>query len=550
MGDFCSVDAQTHPDTPRWRRGLPWILLALGLVAAYAYNFYEMWRRWFPAWRRTDLGLYDRIMEGESYYTHAPLVPLVSLIMAILLIRHTRIPVRRRPVLGGAVLAGSLLFHLVSSLARVNFASGFSLIGVVAGLVLMLWGTTALRRLWFPIAFLFFMVPLPQVSIYQLNFRLKMLAADLGVSAANLMGVVAEQNSNTVLLMGGKTLTIANVCGGLRTLISLIAFGALYAYVCKLRGAWRLGLFAMSVPVAVAANAIRIVTLILVADVWNTEVATGFFHDFSGLMVYGLAFGMMFGLERVVLGVRKWVGRPATVLPLFHGIQRGAEEDGQWPRMLRASASPAGWTAVVLVLLTAAGANWLNRSVPPLWTGKVAAEAVPKTLRVAGRQLRGRDIPVPRYVMDILETEDILRRQYTTQGNPPIEFQLVFSEDNRKGTHPPDVCLEGGGWDIVAKAPLSLTNVESRGLVPCREIIARKANQRRYHLYTYCCGDVYTASFWEQQLRILLNGLLNRNASGALIEVSTPVNDDLEEARRRSKHLFAVAVPYLDRNLP
>ena len=544
------MDAQTSPDTPRWRRVLPWVLLALGLVAAYAYNAYEMWGRWFPKWRRTNLGLYDRIMEGESYYTHAPLVPLVSLIMAILLIRHTRIPVRRRPVVGGALLAGSLVFHLVSSLARVNFASGFSIIGVVAGLVLMLWGTTAFRRLWFPIAFLFFMVPLPQVSIYQLNFRLKMLAADLGVFAANLLDVAAEQNSNTVLLMGGKTLTIANVCGGLRTLISLIAFGALYAYVCKLRGAWRLGLFAMSVPVAVLANAIRIVTLIIVADVWNTEVATGFFHDFSGLMVYGLAFGMMFGVERLVLAGREWIGCPAKILPLFQGIQRGPDEDGQWPRMLRAAASPAGWTAAVLVLVTAAGANWLNRSVPPLWTGKIADDAVPKTLRVAGRELRGRDIPVPSYVIDILETEDILLRQYRAEGGTPIHFQLVFSEDNRKGTHPPDVCLEGGGWDIVAKTAVELRNVEGHSTVSCWEIIARKSSEQSYHLYSYRCGDTYTPSFWKQQLTIFLNGLLNRNASGALIEVSMPVNGSLEEARRRSMRLFAVAVPYLDRNLP
>ncbi|MFO8012487.1 MAG: EpsI family protein [Phycisphaerae bacterium] len=529
---------------------MPWVLLAIGLVAAYAYNFSEMWRRWFPAWHREGLGLYDRLMEGESYYTHAPLVPLVSLIMAILLIRHTRIPVQRRPVLGGAVLGAGLLFHLFASLARVNFASGFSIIAVVAGLVLMLWGATALRRLWFPIAFLFFMVPLPQVSIYQLNFRLKMLASELGVAAANVLGVAAEQNSNTVLLLGGKSLTIANVCGGLRTLISLIAFGALYAYVCKLRGGWRLGLFAMSVPVAVAANAIRIVTLIVVADVWDTDVATGFFHDFSGLMVYGLAFGMMFGLEHLVLSVRKGIGFPATIAPLFDGIQRGADDEDQWPRMLRAAASPAGWTAAVVVLAAAAGANWLNRSVPPVWTGEVAASAVPKTLTVAGRQLRGHDRPVPQSVMDILETKDILLRQYLGTGGPPVSFQLVFSEDNRKGTHPPDVCLEGGGWDIVAKAPVAVHDVDGRGTVPCREIIVQKGAERAYHLYTYCCGDTYTPSFWEQQLRILLNGLLRRNASGALIEVSMPVQGNLEEARRGSKRFMAAVVPYLDRNLP
>ena len=69
-------------------------------------------------------------------------------------------------------------------------------------------------------------------------------------------------------------------------------------------------------------------------------------------------------------------------------------------------------------------------------------------------------------------------------------------------------------------------------------------------MYTYRCGDQYTPSFWGQQFRILMNGLLNRNASGALIEVSVAVDGDLDAARRTSRRFFAAAVPYLDRNLP
>ena len=76
------------------------------------------------------------------------------------------------------------------------------------------------------------MVPLPEVSIAHLNFRLKMLAADWGVRLVNLTGILAERDGNRVFLEGDKSLVIANVCNGLRTLITVIAFGALYAYVC------------------------------------------------------------------------------------------------------------------------------------------------------------------------------------------------------------------------------------------------------------------------------------------------------------------------------
>ncbi|HUU10188.1 MAG TPA: EpsI family protein [Phycisphaerae bacterium] len=540
----------TQTDKPRWSRWMPWLMLGAGLAAAYALNFYEMWVRWFPAWRRTNLGLYDRIMEGESYYTHGPLVPVVSLIIAILLIRHTRIQVRRSPVLGTVVLVGSLLLHLVACLARVNFASGFSLIGVLAGLVLLLWGRTALGRLWFPIAFLVFMVPLPEVSIAQLNFRLKMVAADTGVRLANLIGIVAERSGNQVFLEGDKQLVIANVCNGLRTLISLLAFGAIYTYVCKLRGLWRIGLFAMAVPVAVTSNSLRILGLIFVADVWDTRTATGAFHDISGLMIYLVAFALMFSLERLILGARQWAGRPATVLPLLHGVGRDAQDEDQWPRLVGAGRGAATWAAVGLVLATAAGAIWLSRSVPSTWNGQMARGALPAEMDVDGKRLTSYDLEMDEATLTILETRDYLRRRYVVAGAPPLDFCIIFSEDNRKGTHPPDLCLEGGGQEIIATGDVAIAGVEGRGTVPCREIILQSGTSRLYFLYTYRCGDTYTRSFWMQQLTILANGLLSRNASGALIRVSTPVGRDVDEARQRCMRFLGAAIPHLDRALP
>ena len=549
------MEIQPKAERSRWLKAAPWLLLAAGLVAAYALNFCEMWARWFPAWRsrNPDFGLYDRIMEGESYYTHGPLVPLVSLIIAILLIRHTRIGVRPNRVLGSVVLAGSLLFHLTASLARVNFASGFSLIGVLAGLVLLLWGTTALRRLWFPIAFLAFMVPLPEVSIAQANFRLKMLAADWGVRIANVIGVVAERSGNQVFLQDDKQLVIANVCNGLRTLISLIAFGAIYTYVCKLRGLWRVALFAMTVPVAVLSNSIRIVGLIVVADVWDTRTATGAFHDISGLMIYVMAFGMMFGLERLALGARELIGRPATILPLLHGVERGPDDEDQWPRLVRAGTGTAGWATAGLILAVAGAPLWLGISWASADNSGMLDELkkiLPAELEIGGRRYHGYDLEMPEEVLVILEWPEYLNRRYTAPGAAPLDFCVIFSRDNRKATHPPDLCLEGGRQDIIAKADVAVTGVEGRGSVPCRELVVQSGAQTEYFIYTYRCGDKYTPSFWEQQLTIFASGLLSRNASGALIRVSTPVRHDLADARQRAMRLFSVAVPYLDRALP
>ncbi len=542
----------TSHASPRGRRPAVavWILLATGLAVAYANTFAEMWMRWFPAWSRPNLGLYDRVVGGESYYTHGPLVPIVSLVAALLLIRHVKIPVRPQRAVGAVVLAASLLVHLAACLARVNFVSGFSLIGTLAGLVLLFWGAGALRRLWFPLALLAFMVPLPEVLIANLNVWLKMRAADIGVGVANFIGLVVERSHerpNEVLLEGDKTLVIANVCNGLRTLVSVLAFGALYAYVCRLRGLWRLGLFLMSVPVAVVSNSLRIVALIVVADVWDVKTATGTFHDMSGLMIYVLAFALMFGLERAVLALRRLAGRPAVVLPLFHGALRGPEDQDQWRNLAFGRWRPAGWLAALLVL-AAAGEAWaLNARVPPVWTQAMAGQAMPQTLVLDGKTLHSRDLALDEATLTILETTDYLYRRYEAPAPAPWTSALSSARTTARGPIPPEVCL---GESVVAGSDVIVPDVAGRGDVPCRLLLAVTDRRAEYFLYVYKCGNQYTNSFLKQQVIIFGNGLLHRNAAGALIRVSTPIGDSEEAARQRCMKTLGAAIPYLDKALP
>ncbi|HUU59774.1 MAG TPA: exosortase/archaeosortase family protein, partial [Phycisphaerae bacterium] len=387
------------------------LLLPLSLAAAYWHTLAAMWRRWFPAWGRTDLNLYHRMVDGESYYTHGPLMVLVSLVLAILLIRYTRIAVQPRGRLGGSVLAGSLLVHLVGGLARVNFVSAFSLIGALVGLILLLWGVSALRRLWFAVAILVFMVPLPEVTIADLNFRLKIFAADGGVRLANLVGVIAVRSGNQAFLEGDKSLVIANVCNGLRTLISLLAFGALYAYVCRLRGTWRIVLFLLTLPVAVVANAVRVVGLIVLADRFGVEAATGWFHDVSGLMIFAIALGMMFGLEKLILRIQLLRGRSGAVAPLFHEVRRGEGDRRQWSR-LQAPLARRGAAAAALLLLLTGGISWhLHRTVSPSSQAGLLKEVLPDRLRVNGRLLRGHERSLDQRALALLETPDYLYRR-------------------------------------------------------------------------------------------------------------------------------------------
>jgi len=538
------------PPRNNWLTGCYWSLLIVALGVAFGENFSEMWLRWFPGWHRLNISFYEQITRTQSYYTHAPLVPVVSLIIFFLLVRYTTMPTFPRRLIGFAVLICAVFFHLIASFARVNFISGFAFIGVLAGLVLFLWGSTALRRLWFPLLFLVFMVPLPEVSIAQLNFRLKMLASDWGVALANLIGIIVERSGNQVFLENDKTMVIANVCNGLRTLISVMAFGALYAYVCRLRGSWRIFLFAMSVPVAVVSNALRIVSLILVADIWSVEVATGWYHDFSGLMILVMSFLLLFGLERLLLWLYTLLGKPMKIIPLFHETRRTQKDQDQWKSLTSSIRTRSGRISVVVMILTALGSWWLNRSVPPIYNEDILKGALPAQISIDGDQWYSYVLEFNAKTLVVLETEAAILRRYVRPPDSVVDFCLVFSKDNRKGTHPPDLCLEGGGQDIIAKNAILLKNIPGRTKLSCRELVIQSGPKQTYYLYTYKCGNTYTGSFWLQQFMIFLNGLLDRNASGALIRISTPVETGVDEARTKVIKFLRMGIPYLDRALP
>ncbi len=535
-----------------YRTLIAWVLLLAALTASFAYNFGEMWKRWYPAWKRSNLSLYDRLVEGQSYYTHGPIIPAVSLLIIVLLIRHVKVPIRPSKRSGIIVLIFSLLLHLVACRAQqVNFASGIAFIGVLTGLVLLLWGAAALKRLWFPIALLLFTVPMPEFTISQVNFRLKILATDCGVAIANMMGILVEKTGNRVFLEGNKTLIIANVCNGLRTLISLLAFGSLYAYVCRLRGWWRMGLFAMTIPVAIVSNSIRIVSLILVADIWTVEAATGWFHDTSGMLIFVLAFILMFALERFILWAREYVGRPAIIVPLFDGQLRDDSDENQWGRMLRTVGSTRGFVIGGVIALAAVGAWWLALPGGQTISDEIVKNAVPARLTINNLEYSSKEGTLDAGTLTTLEHPSYLLRRYENPETPSIDFCLIFSRNNRKGTHPPDLCLAGEGQGIVAKGDIYVDGIEGRKPVSCRELIVQDHRSMRYFVYTYKCGGVYTRSFWVQQLIIFVNGLFDSNASGGLIRISTDVVDnDIDDARRRSADMLRVTIPHLDKTLP
>ena len=521
-------------------------VLAIGSAAAFYEAFGSMWKyHWFPSWRSADLGIYDRFFEGDSYYTHAPLVPVVSICIGWLILRRRRINFRPAPVLGACVLTLSLAVHVLSSAVGVDFPKGFAFVGVVAGLVLMLWGTNALKRLWFPVAFLVLMVPLPPMVISDVLLRLKMLAADWGATIAGFLGIPVERAGSTMVLSEGRSMVVGNVCSGLRTLISLVGFGAIYVYGCRLRGRWRLALAIMLIPVAVVSNGFRVVSLIVVAHVWGVPVATGWYHDLTGPLLFLLAFLFMLFLEEAIVRLRRARGKLPAEVGILPELRRPSGNPVRLAELARPAGSVPGIVAAALILAAACCVHGISLELPV--GSKNLGQGIPGVLEVEGTVFAGRDIELSPKVWEILRRCPYVNRTYTANGAADVIMFISYSQGSRRSSHPPDVCVEGGGNNIIARDQLTVTVGNGGQNLPCGEMIVQNGADLEYYLYTYRCGSGYTANWYSQQCKILWNNLLDRRMTGGLIRLSTPVNGgDVDHARKTLSEFLRVLSPDLD----
>ena len=551
------VAKETSINLPTLERGGWWVLVgALAVISvAWSKTFAEMWLRWFPAWEYEGLSLSDRLTKGDSYYSHGPLVLITNVVIAYFIYRRVGFPVKRTrgaSVAGWTLMAVFLTFHLLSVYAQVMFISGFALIGVIGGMILV-WGGWPLARAYaLPVILFVFMVPLPEMLIVDLNFRLKFLAGSSAVWATNnLFGVAALMDGSYVFLPAGedgvpKMLVVENVCSGLRSLISLIWFASLFAMVCRTKGVWRLLMLVMAVPVAVLCNVVRITSLNLMAHYVSLEVSGpgGWWHDISGILVFAFALGVLFGIERLIMWLSTALKRDWTDQRLLGFLDK-------LQGLAAVRRSGLGLVpVVVLVLVAVPSVAWGWGSTATQNMSNVAGRNVPKQITVDGQVFTGTDHVLDDLTLIILETNDYLYRRFQGDRGDRFDLLIVFSANNRKGTHPPEVCIEGDGTQIVHKET-AVVGVQGMGDMRMREIIGQKGFRSSYFLYTYKSGDKYTPSFFGQQFWIFFNGLASRNTAGALVRFSTLADPDEPLASREFvAAAVGVLLPEIDRGLP
>jgi exosortase len=232
----------------------------------------------------------------DPNYSHGFIVPLFS---AYLIWRRRDELARAQRAgswLGLPVLALGAVLLAVGDIGAENFAMRSSLIVLLAGLVLFHLGPAVFRLVALPLAFLFFMIPLPATVFFAVAFPLQRVAAASSAWVLDLLGVPVLVEGN-IIHLSRISLGIVEACSGIRSLISLLALAVGWAWLTASDRWTGLLLVLAAIPITIVANALRVVVTGLAAEWVGPAWAQGFFHGFSGWLIFLVALGGLLSVQ-------------------------------------------------------------------------------------------------------------------------------------------------------------------------------------------------------------------------------------------------------------
>lgn len=268
-----------------------WVLgaaLTACFVWAFWYSFVGLWRVW----------------QDNADYSAGQLVPLTVLYMVVAGRRRLKDVELRPSAIGFIVFLVGLAINLVGAYYLYASLGHLGIVISANGLVLGLLGWKACKLLWYPMLFLFLMVPLPGRIHDAVMLPLQGMGAQISATILEMIGVPVERYGH-VLEVGGSRIAVAEACSGLRMALAFVIVSGVVAFVVR-RPRWQKGaLLVSSIPIALACNVLRVVATACLYAAGHERLAQGTFHDAMGI-------AMMPGALLLTLLVLRLLPRPAA----------------------------------------------------------------------------------------------------------------------------------------------------------------------------------------------------------------------------------------------
>ncbi|MBV8623007.1 MAG: exosortase B [Herbaspirillum sp.] len=518
-----SIEQSTYPLQQRHVHWMPWLLVALGLAAMYLPSFIDLLQ---GVW-------------GSERNAHGPIVLMVACCYLGVRVRQLRMEglIERRPapLAGTLVLLLALTCFALGRAQTVLFMEAGSLIPLLVGIVLLVYGVRTCRRLWFAFFFMLFMVPLPASVVDLLTQPLKIGVSHAAEYLLHLMDYPVAR-SGVIITIGPYQLLVADACAGLNSLFTLEALGLLYMNLVRHPSWLRNSLLALLiVPVSFTANTVRVVVLALITYYLGDAAGQGFLHGFAGMLLFFVALGLIIGLDSLLrwIAVRhaRWRGLavPASSAPARKRVPVPLRED-----RLLALRLPLAALLMAGMLVSVATAHALAPHE------QTVVKTAPFSTFVPERFGDWRAVPSPYLQISTALQEgtgrgaeqaydDELARTYVNSRGEQVMLALAYAHEQMQDVkiHPPEVCYVAQGFTLADRQPLTLRAADG-STVPGRRFLARNGERLEPVSYWVRIGDAMPVGGLAARATIFRQGMQGRVADGILVRASSLVTDRAE----------------------
>jgi exosortase D (VPLPA-CTERM-specific) len=481
--------------------------------------------------------------ERMPEYNHGYIIPFVAAYMLLVCAEDFR-GIRRERAWSGLIVVGlGLLLLVLGEFSAVYTILQYGFLVALIGLVGWGVGWRATRVIWAPLAYLFFMIPLPYFLYQNLSSELQLISSQFGVGFLRLVGVSVYLEGN-VIDLGNFQLQVAEACSGLRYLFPLMSFGFLCAFLFKGKAWQKTVIFLSSIPITVFMNSFRIGAIGVLVEHYGIAMARGFLHDFEGWFIFMACVGILFG--------EMWL------FAVFSRRQLAEIFDVRVPPLSDfAVYLPQGRPSPVygLLIVVFIGVSFATTTMQD------REEIVPEREVLTGFPLRigdwrGSEQAMERVYLEQLQVDDYLMATFTdVQNSASVELYIAYYESQRKGAsvHSPRACLPGGGWEIEEFETVMVPGVGPAGEgMPVNRVMITLGTSRQLVYYWFQQRERYLTNEYMVKWYIFWDALTKNRTDGSLVRLVTmvPETGDVAAADQLVQRFIRDIDPTLSYYLP
>ena len=410
-------------------------------------------------------------------------------------------------------LAGVLQFvGWIGSLQTLAFISIWvSLIG----LALLTLGTRMVKALAFPFVVLAFIVPLPPFLNNLFTFNLKLISSRLAVDMMQLAGLSVFREGN-IIDIGVTQLQVVDACSGLRYVYPLFLMGLMFAYLFHRKWWQRIIIIFAAVPISIAANALRIAATGYLSAHVSPKLAEGFFHGFSGWLVFLVSF--------IFLALLSWLLKLVKPRATDEASSTKAKKEIESPAAFDVTKIRASlvWAAsVILLAFWVLHTSFASALISP---SRNAFEKFPVTIG----QWQGEKMYLSDEILGALWADDYVQINFInkkTRDNLLLFIPYYNYQETRNTAHSPVSCLLGGGFAPISRDIIKKKFPPPFGEIEIRQMVLEKAGQRVLSNYWFQQrGRIIGSDYWNKWY-LFQDAITKKRTDGALVRIEMPLRN-------------------------